>query len=91
MLTTLIHDALVKKSNKGTKGKSVAIRKRIREVRRAIAAYVDAEIARCGNPPDPAMVHSDVARVLLYCQVEAQNKIDAWVDAEIGKRKKEDK
>ena len=60
-------------------------------LRKALAAYVDAEIARCGNPPDPAMVHSAVARVLLYCQVEALNKIDAWVDAEIGKRKKEAK
>lgn len=64
------------------------VAEKISAVRKAIVAYVDAEIARCGNPPDPAMVHSDVARVLLYCQVEAQQKIDAWVDAEIGKRKK---
>lgn len=64
------------------------VEEKITAVRKALAAYVDAEIARRGDPPNPAMVHSAVARVLLYCQVESQNKIDAWVDAEIGKRKK---
>ena len=81
--------ATKKNTKRNKRSYTLDVAEKIFALRKALAAYVDVEIARCGNPPNPAMVHSDVARVLLYCQVEALNKIDAWVDAAIGKRKKE--
>ena len=83
--------ATKKNTKRSKRSYTLDVAEKIFALRKALAAYVDAEIASSGNPPNPAMVHSDVARVLLYCQVEALNKIDAWVDAEIGKRKKEAK
>ena len=80
--------AIKKNAKRNKRSYTLDVVEKIFALRKALAAYVDAEIARCGNPPNPAMVHSDVAQVLLYCQVEALNKIDAWVDAEIGKQKK---